>query len=82
MTVNEAYSIIRALPQNDRHALLTRVIADVELEHFVPHADADEARAHEIQERIAAYERGELKAYPAEVVIQELRDSLKRRTEQ
>jgi len=82
MTIDEAYSIIQTLPQNDRDALLTRLIADIEIEESAPHANAEDAWAREIQERIAAYERGELKAYSEEVVIERLRDSLKRRMEQ
>ncbi len=78
MTIDEAYSMIKAMPLDEKHALLSRLIEDVDLEEGAPHTDAEQGWAREIQDRVAAYDRGELPAYSADDVVRDLRDSLGR----
>jgi putative addiction module component (TIGR02574 family) len=82
MTIDEAYNIIQTLPIPDRHTLLSRLIHDLDREDSAHDSDAQQAWAKEIEDRIDAYDRGELQAKPWRQVMAELRSSLRRDAQQ
>jgi putative addiction module component (TIGR02574 family) len=68
VTIEELVQQARQLPPEERARL-----ADILLESLqeVPSAEIEAAWDREIEARIAAYERGESKTYPAEEVFAE-----------
>jgi putative addiction module component (TIGR02574 family) len=73
-TDNEVFTAALSLPLNARAQLAQQLIESLEVEPADP--DADEAWAREIEDRISAYERGEIKARPWKEAIAEIRESL------
>jgi putative addiction module component (TIGR02574 family) len=73
-TVNEVFSTVLALPPADRAELAKRLIESLDVGQ--PDPGAGEAWANEIEERIAAYQRGEINAKPWKEAIAEIRKSL------
>ncbi|HJS07399.1 MAG TPA: addiction module protein [Pirellulales bacterium] len=72
-TVNEVFSSVLALSLADRAELAKRLIESLNAGEPDPGAEA--AWAEEIEARIAAYQRGELKATPWKEAIAEIRKS-------
>ena len=70
VTLKELEQQARTLPPDERARL-----ADALLESLrdAPLADIEAAWDREIEERVAAYDRGELEAFPAEAVFAEAR---------
>jgi len=62
------------LPMNDRALLATHLISS--LDDFDPD-EHERLWVEEAAARYDAYKRGEIKSYPAEEAIREIRDSLK-----
>jgi len=54
------------LPPIDRAELVEQILASFE---FPPHKDIDAAWAKEVEDRIDAYERGELSSEPANEIL-------------
>ena len=77
MTVDEAYTIVQALPLSDRHMLITRLIDDIDRDEQES-ADAETTWTQDIQDRIAAFDRGEMKAEPWREAMKDLYGSLDR----
>jgi putative addiction module component len=78
VTVDEAYNIVQALPSSDRHMLLTRLIDDIDRQDRSSDSDAETFWTQEVQDRIATYDRGEMKAEPWRDAMKDLYDSLDR----
>ncbi len=75
-TDNDLFAAALSLPVTIRAELAQRLLES--LDGGQADADADEAWAKEIEARIAAYERGEIKAQPWREAIAEIRTSLKK----
>ncbi len=75
-TDNDFFAAALSLPVTIRAELAHRLIKSLDAGEADP--DADEAWANEIEARIAAYQRGEIKAQPWREAIAEIRTSLKK----
>ena len=73
-TDNDLFAAALSLPVTIRAELAQRLIESLDADEADP--DADEAWAKEIDARIAAYQRGEIKAQPWREVIADIRRSL------
>lgn len=73
-TDNDLFTTALSLPVTVRAQLAQRLIESLDAGEADP--DADEAWAEEIESRIAAYQRGEIKAQPWREAIAEIRKSL------
>ena len=67
--------IARRLPAAERAALVDELLRFLDK----PDAEVDALWAKEAEERLAAYDRGEIEAIDAELVFAELRDRLKKK---
>jgi putative addiction module component (TIGR02574 family) len=75
-TDNDLFAAALSLPVTVRAELAQRLIESLDADEADP--DADEAWAKEIEARIAAYQRGEIKAQPWREAIADIRRSLKK----
>ena len=75
MTCEEALAAALALPPVERAELVERILVSFE---FPAPSGEDASWAREAEDRVAAYERGEMKAVPAEAVFRRLGRSVER----
>ena len=67
--------VARRLPAAERAALVDALLRSLDK----PDAEVDALWAKEAEERLAAYDRGEIEAIDVELVFAELRDRLKKK---
>jgi putative addiction module component (TIGR02574 family) len=67
--------VARRLPATERAALVDELLRSLDK----PDAEVDALWAKEAEERLAAYDRGDIEAIDAEVVFAELRDRLQKK---
>ncbi len=70
MSTSEIIEAALALPAESKTELVKRLLASLDEEH---QKEIDAAWAGEIEDRIAALDRGEMEEFPAEQVLAELR---------
>jgi putative addiction module component (TIGR02574 family) len=70
VTLAEIEQQARMLSAHERAQLVEILLKSL---HEAPLSEIDAARRHEIEERVAAYDRGEIQTYAAEDVFAEAR---------
>jgi putative addiction module component (TIGR02574 family) len=72
---DDILEVARRLPAKERAALVDELLRSPDK----PDAEVDALWAKEAEERLAAYDRGDIEAIDAEVVFAELRDRLQKK---